>query len=311
MMALLVGIRLGIKYQILTINTLIFAIVSAFISFYILIIGGVSISPLNFFNAVSPIKILYDEAPDPKMNAAVNFKFPFWKTFWVKGYNDLLIKKGSYPCFHNIVVQDFYVPNGVNSINKKKAIACVLKNLGLSHLIITKIGKIEFKKDSSIEPMTPSDFAPAGFKDLAEFLNQKIQKSPIILYSSEEIVLFRVLPDIYEELLTIEVEIEYADYLGEPNLAEYKNVRTYHQIDKVKFKADSPRVLHAEIKYPENNTSLIEKVGMYAKKIWYGIEGVLKRCGGGRASGLEHSKWRFSGGSRTLEIRAATVPPSP
>jgi len=174
-----------------------------------------------------------------------------------------------------------------------------VKNLGLSHLIITKIGKIEFKKDSSIEPMTPSDFAPAGFKDLAEFLNQKIQKSPIILYSSEEIVLFRVLPDIYEELLTIEVEIEYADYLGEPNLAEYKNVRTYHQIDKVKFKADSPRVLHAEIKYPENNTSLIEKVGMYAKKIWYGIEGVLKRCGGGRASG-----WSIQNG----DFRAAAAP---
>ncbi|MFH0771906.1 MAG: hypothetical protein V1933_04740 [Candidatus Omnitrophota bacterium] len=247
------------KSRILTIKNIPILVVGILFSILATKMGGVSISSLNFFNTVSPIKILCDETSDTNINSTVNFKFPFWNAFWIRGFNDLLVKKGSYPCFHNIVAQKFYVPDG-GSINKKKVITCVLKNLGSEPLIVTSVGKIEFKIDGSSEPMPGNHFVPFGFKDLPQLLNKVIQNSPIILYPLEEIVLFRVQPDVYEELLTIEIEINHADYLGEPDLVNYKNVYKYCQIDKVKFNANSPRVLHAEIKYPKSNTSPIEKM---------------------------------------------------
>ncbi len=242
---------------------IIIIIASLSIPYYYHFAMKTSLSLPSIFNTALPVEIFYDQSSDSETNSSSNFRFPFWKAYKIRVLNDLpiLANKKTFPKFHYIITQDFY-SEGKNVIHSKKIVTCILKNLGEQSLIIRKISAVKF----DIKPKgfrDSIDYVPPDYRNhkalidgeeitidgLTNYLYYKSRLSPIILFPMEEIILFNVRPDCPNRL-SIYIEIEYADYLGQDGINKCStNKYIYRQIDEVEFDKDSPRSLPAETVY--------------------------------------------------------------
>lgn len=225
---------------------------------YISFIMGSSFSLENIFNTVSPIKVIYNQFEQRDSFLLPSLKFPFWKIFSLRLWNDLPLQKKGFPVFHYIVRSDFYYyTDGANQrkIDNSKQIICIFKNLGCRPIKLKQIKNAQLRRNTTIIDNTQFQLEYISInkqtgqkeiqviKGLVEVLNFLTSSKPVILYPLEEVVLFSISPACTGELLIIDVEIEYNDVRDEAG------AHSYRQIDEVQFKSNSPRTLEACTKY--------------------------------------------------------------
>jgi len=238
-----------------------FYVISVVVYLYVIYVLGASISLEKIFDAVSPIKIVYEETSKSNTPISLNFKFPFWKTFGLRFWHDLPLYKKSFPRVHYMLRANFYYANippkdDNEEMHHSKDIICIFKNLGEHSLVIKKIKNIIIRRNGAIVPddnfgqLTEAEIGNEGLSQkvvaegLLNILNYRINSTgrPLILYPLEEIILFSISPACTNESITIELEVEYLEQ-GQ------KTIYAYHQIDSSGFDSKSPRVLSAKTEY--------------------------------------------------------------
>ena len=234
------------------------------------LIVGYKISLPVIFNTLSPIKIIYEQSDQINKPSSsfisTNFRFPFWRSFWLRLWNDLPLRKDPFVRFYYPVNANFRYDSAIDShknrvfdiysnkeallnIHDRKEIICILKNLGNQALLLNSVESIALRREKGINfegeflgselRIEKEKLILKKIKGLRNILNSKISEEPIILYPSEEMILFIVSPDIGVELLSVEIQVKYYDW------PEQLNLFTYRQVDEVKFSSNLSRTLFA------------------------------------------------------------------
>lgn len=203
-------------------------------------------------NTVSPIKFTYTQFKDDSISSNSGQKFPFWKAYIIRIWNDLPLKAKPYPRYHFITEADFYYDD-MHNIDRAKSVICVFKNLGNKPLLVKKIKSIKIYRNDRLVlnnryVKSIDGDAVVYFNEdkpgLVDAVNMFIQSRPFVLYPQEEAFLFKVGFACSGERIIVEVEMQYEELFNKTG-----RECSYRQIDDVSFKGDKNRALSASNRY--------------------------------------------------------------
>lgn len=218
---------------------------------YLSFILGTSISLEGISGMTYPLEVIYDQESKSNTPVAQSYRYPLWKTFIIRLWYDLPLRKQMFVGIHYFARSNFYYfpKDQKDRVHCSKDVVCIVKNLGEQSLLMRKITKINIIRDKTMIP--DRDFGQIEIKEegkqqkkiegLINILNYMIENQPIIIYPSEEITLFKISPACTNEKMSIELEIEYIRY---PNSNDTPNI--YSQKDVLCFSENSPRILSAK-----------------------------------------------------------------
>ncbi|GEM_PF-6224883 len=203
------------------------------IYFYVSFVLGAPVSLEKIISTISPVNIVYDESGKYNTFVDTAYRFPPWKTFVIRLWNDLpLYTKKLYLSAHFIVESDVYYhdgPDGAKGVDNSKKVICIIKNLGEQKIILNQVQTIEIQTNGK------------DIKDLSNFVNEinlaLSKEVPAVFYPLEEKILFISSFARTGEQITIEIEIAYSDYPGK------RNTLYLQQRDMTQFKDDSPKLM--------------------------------------------------------------------